>query len=108
MKYLLLIIIGIVGVWLGYGLAVRRRGVRGCNRKEKRGKIKRRKESMEKEALILKFLKEKGRVTNNNVEKLFGCSDASAERYLDRLESQGKIIQHGKTGRSVYYTIKNK
>ncbi len=29
-----------------------------------------------------------------------------AGRYLDELEDEGKIIQHGKTGQSVFYTFK--
>ncbi len=46
------------------------------------------------------------KITNNDVEKLLGVSDATATRYLDELEKQGKVRQVGKTGRSVYYQLK--
>ena len=55
---------------------------------------------------ILELLKEKNKITNNDIEKLLGVSDATATRYLDELEKQGKIEQIGKTGRSVYYQLK--
>lgn len=45
-----------------------------------------------------------GRVSNNDIEKLLGVSDATATRYLDELEKEGKIHQVGTSGRSVFYT----
>lgn len=45
----------------------------------------------------------KGAITNNDVEALLGVSDATAERYLNELEKQGRIAQIGKTGRTVSY-----
>jgi Fic family protein len=33
-------------------------------------------------------------------------SNATAERYLNDLEKEGKITQHGKIGQSVFYTLK--
>jgi Fic family protein len=47
-----------------------------------------------------------GQITNNQAQDLIGFSDASAERYLDDLEKEGKIRQVGKTGEAVFY-IKN-
>ncbi len=44
-----------------------------------------------------------GRITNDDVEKLLHVSDATATRYLDILEKEGKIKQIGKTGRNTYY-----
>jgi predicted HTH transcriptional regulator len=55
---------------------------------------------------ILTFVQEHGKVQNNDVEKLVGVSNATAERYLDELEKEGKLIQHGTIGQSVFYTIK--
>ena len=66
----------------------------------------RRKGMEEKKGKILELLKEKNKITNNDVEKLLGVSDATATRYLDELEKQGKIKQIGKTGRAVYYQLK--
>jgi len=61
----------------------------------------------ERKEKILKYMgnpsNPSGQVTNNDVEKLVGVSDATAERYLDELEKEGKIRQVGKTGVSVYY-----
>ena len=45
-------------------------------------------------------------ITNNDVEKLIGVSDATAERYLNELEQEGKIKQIGLTGQSVHYELK--
>lgn len=54
---------------------------------------------------IVKLLQEKNKITNNDIEKLLGISDATATRYLDELEKEGKIKQIGKQGKSVYYEI---
>ena len=43
------------------------------------------------------------KITNNEVEKLLDVSDATAERYLDEFEKEGKLKQIGKTGVSTYY-----
>lgn len=53
---------------------------------------------------ILEFLNAKGKITNDEVEKLLHVSDATATRYLSALEKQGKIKQVGKTGKAVTYT----
>lgn len=52
---------------------------------------------------ILEALTAKGKITNDEVEKLLRVSDATATRYLTTLEQQGKIQQVGKTGKSVEY-----
>jgi DNA-binding transcriptional ArsR family regulator len=43
------------------------------------------------------------KVTNDQVQKLLGVSDSTAERYLDELEKIGLIKQVGETGKDVYY-----
>lgn len=55
---------------------------------------------------ILSHLREKGSVTNNDIEKLLGVSDATATRYLSELEKEGKVEQIGKTGQGVEYRLK--
>lgn len=52
---------------------------------------------------ILNLFVERQTVTNDEVEKLLHVSDATATRYLEQLEKEGKIKQVGKTGRSVKY-----
>ena len=48
-------------------------------------------------------LTEKGKITNDEVERLLRVSDATATRYLDLLEKEGKLRQEGKTGKYVVY-----
>ena len=44
--------------------------------------------------------------TNDDVEKALEVSDATATRYLDKLEKEGKIVQVGREGRFVKYLLK--
>ena len=54
---------------------------------------------------IMDLFKGQERVANNEVERMLGVSDATAERYLQELEKAGKIRQVGKTGMKVYYQL---
>ena len=89
---------GGLGVWLGFVLAQRSRS---GNLIASQSKAK----ATNKEK-ILEFLGENEKITNNNVEKLTDMSNATAERYLNDLEKEGKITQHGKIGQGVFYTLK--
>ena len=53
---------------------------------------------------ILRLFDAKEKITNDDVEKLLHCSDATALRYLNELMKQGKIQRIGKTGAGVEYT----
>lgn len=44
-------------------------------------------------------------VTSADIEKLLEVSNVTARKYLNELESEGKIKQIGEAGRSVYYTL---
>jgi Fic family protein len=55
---------------------------------------------------VLSFALERGRVANNDVEKLAGVSDATATRYLEELVAEGKIDKKGDGGRGTYYELK--
>ena len=55
---------------------------------------------------VLEFLVSSGRITNDDVENMLKVSDATATRYLDELEKEGKITQQGQTGQGVFYTKK--
>ncbi|MDP2638673.1 MAG: winged helix-turn-helix transcriptional regulator [Candidatus Azambacteria bacterium] len=48
----------------------------------------------------------KTEITNDDVQRALGVSDATATNYLDELEKEGFITQIGKEGRGVKY-IKN-
>lgn len=61
---------------------------------------------LEKKTKILTLFQTKKTVTNNDIEKLLGVSDATATRYLSELEKEGKVQQVGTTGRGVEYRIK--
>ena len=62
-------------------------------------------EKRENLTAILEYLKTHDRVNNNEVERLLGVSDATAERYLNELQEAEFIEQVGDSGRGVYYII---
>ncbi len=70
-----------------------------CEKKENKRKIL---EFFESPSFV-KASDGQARVANNDIETLLGVSDATATRYLDELEKEGKIRQVGQTGRYVYY-----
>ena len=97
MNYFVLILVTLSGIALGMYLARRNKsgliseqGARKAENKQK----------------ILAFVQEHGKIQNNDVEKLAGVSNATAERYLDELEKEGKLTQHGSIGQNVFYTLK--
>lgn len=57
-------------------------------------------------AEIVTEVNARGEITNDEIEKKLGVSDATAERYLEELEQQGKIVQIGRTGKTVKYAGK--
>jgi predicted HTH transcriptional regulator len=52
---------------------------------------------------IMEAVLAKGKITNSDVQKMLRVSSATAFRYLDILEKQGKIKQIGATGQAVFY-----
>lgn len=98
MNYVILIIVAIAGIALGMYLA-RRKANAGFIAKQ----MERKTENKQK---ILAFIRANGKIQNNDVEKLAGVSNATAERYLDELEKEGKLAQHGAIGQNVFYTLK--
>lgn len=53
---------------------------------------------------IMTLFEKKEKITNDDVEKLLHCSDATARRYLNELVKQGKIKRVGTAGAGVAYT----
>ncbi len=51
-------------------------------------------------------IRQKGSITNGEVQALLGVSDATAERYLEELESAGRVQQVGDAGKGVSYRIR--
>ncbi len=48
-------------------------------------------------------LRRVNKISNDDVQKMLRVSDATATRYLDILEKEGRIRQEGKTGKNVVY-----
>ncbi len=44
-------------------------------------------------------------ITTENVVQLLGVSAATARKYLNELENEGKIVQIGKSGKDVHYLL---
>ena len=65
-----------------------------------------REEKEERKRKVLALIAERGEIRNADAESLLGVSDASATRYLDELQAEGKIAQAGDTGRGVSYRLK--
>ena len=59
-------------------------------------------ERVEKVMKMVEAAGEQG-ISNDDVEKALGVSDATATRYLEELQKEEKITQVGSTGRAVRY-----
>ena len=93
--YMNYIIVLIIGFLIGWIFSSHKRKVSFIS-KQKRQK------ELDKET-IYGLLETNHPLTNNDVEAMLGISDASATRYFDELEKEGKVRQVGKTGRHVHY-----
>ena len=97
MNYFILVVIAIAGI--AFGMYLARRGKNDLISEQGERKAENKKK-------ILEFVQQNGKIQNNDVEKLVGVSNATAERYLDELEKEDKLTQHGEIGQGVFYTIK--
>ncbi|MFA6278702.1 MAG: DUF977 family protein [Candidatus Paceibacterota bacterium] len=97
MNYPIFIIVALAGIALGMYLA--RRGKSDLISEQEKRKTENKKK-------ILEFVQANGKIQNNDVEKLARVSNATAERYLDELEKEGKLVQHGDIGQGVFYSAK--
>ncbi|MFA5745179.1 MAG: DUF977 family protein [Candidatus Paceibacterota bacterium] len=98
MNYIVLIIVALAGIAIGMFFA-RRNTNAGFIAKQMEQKT-------DNKQKILEFVQANGKIQNNDVEKLVEVSNATAERYLDELEKEGKLTQHGEIGQGVFYTAK--
>jgi len=94
MKTLTLIIIGLAGVALGYWLAMRR--VAGDSATIKPAG------PTDDERKILELFVKKESIRNDDVEDSLGVSDATATRYLQKMEDKKLIVQIGEGSASHY------
>lgn len=96
---LILIAVAAVGFW--FGTKVSDNNKKPAHRGLVKSQVK---ISRERLGQLIKLLETKKKLSNNQVEKFLGVSDATAERYLNELETRGLIRQIGRTGRSTFYT----
>ena|SRR3989344_4057129 len=108
MTWIIIIFIFILGI--AFGILATKRGGKpfdwfdSAHHKSAQGKLK--EENLKK--ILTAFARasaSQGKLSNDDVQKLLGVSDATATRYLEELERSGKIRQIGSTGRSVTYTL---
>ncbi|MDP3954559.1 MAG: winged helix-turn-helix transcriptional regulator [bacterium] len=118
MNILILILVGLGGVWLGRRLAIiklKQKHLEAMGPEYSRGSAghlagvneERRELKEEAKEKIMDFIRQNGRAKNDDIEKLLGVSDATTTNYLSELEQEGKISQSGgEEGRGVFYTLK--
>ncbi len=102
MNYIILILVAIAGIIIGsyfsfFAKATKDKGVGLI--------LEQSKKKHENKEKILEYLESNEKITNDDVEKLLGVSDATATRYLNELEKEQKIKQIGTVGHAVYYRL---
>jgi predicted HTH transcriptional regulator len=101
METLVLIIVAVVGIFVGFNLG--RSDVRdhfSSLVNTERDILKERRKKM-----LLKHIAKRGGLTNGEAQELLGVSDSTIVRYFDELEDEAKIVQKGESGRGVRYEI---
>lgn len=103
------VIIGGVGVWF---LVCKKVCKKECCKPSKHsegegsgisGYVRERAEAKEQNKnKIMKMIEGKDKITNQEVEETLEVSDATATRYLDELEKEGKLVQKGES-KGTYY-----
>lgn len=105
MNLFLIFIAGVVGGVIGmklWGCGAKKDA--GGNGEAKDGLIARQAREKERnKRSILGILETQSPLTNNHIEQLLGISDATATRYLEELEKEGRVRQVGGTGSGVHY-----
>ncbi len=101
---ILILAVLIIGVFIGFALVAQREekdksSIAGA----REAKLEQKEENKKK---ILELLESRDKITNDDVQKALGVSDATATNYLNELEALGLIFQSGQTGRGVSYTKK--
>lgn len=90
--------------WFLIILAVFALGYYAASRKRKANFISEQHEEKERnKQAIYELLETNHPLRNNDVEAMIDISDATATRYFDELQKEGKVRQVGRTGKHVYY-----
>jgi len=97
MKELIIFIVGLVtGGVLVWAVKKKDMDLTGINKK-------RAEQKEQNKQKVIEFITGRDEVVNDDIEKFLGVSNATAERYLNELEQEGRLKQVGKVGRSVKY-----
>ncbi len=83
------------GIVIGILFVYKKSGTHGKNRQQKQKDVRK--------AKIMDLFATRFEVRNNDVERMFAVSDATATNYLSELEKEGMIKQVGSRGRFVTY-----
>jgi len=94
---LFIIITGII-VYLLINQDARERAIAHINQESHQKKESRKKQ-------IIERLRQDKKITNDDVQALFGVSHSTATRYFDELQEEGKIEESGE-GRGTFYVLK--
>ena len=84
-------------------------GNKGAEKLDEFNKAREEKAKESKEKILSFIAAQDGvnpRIRNNDVQELLGVSDATATRYLDELQADGKINQVGEGSASYYELLK--
>ena len=84
-----------VGTLVGILFVYKKSGAHGLNQRHV--------EKEKRKARIMDLFATRFEVRNNDVQRMFAISDATATNYLAELEEEGKVRQIGTKGRSVSY-----
>lgn len=109
MNFLILIVVAVAGIIIGSYFGVRKKN----ETKSETLISEQAKQKQKNKEKILEFLNShdpdpmdgQRKITNDDVEKLLGVSDATATRHLSELEKEQKIKQVGTVGHAVYYLL---
>jgi len=111
-QILLFIIAGVVIV-VGFVLLVSRREARkhGTSTGDEfvgicKSAVETASQKEERKQKVLALLEEKPELSNAEIRKALGVSSRTAVRYLDELETEGKVEQVGKIGHAVTYRLR--
>lgn len=102
----------IVGIVLGLGIAfiyrVSTSRYNGHDASEDLLPVNRNRSTKKEQNLraVLRLFRDQPRIRNHDVQELLDVSPKTARNYFDELETDGLILQHGTSGRDVYYVRK--
>ena len=95
-----------LGIIIGYAIARLTGGQAKLTTKKSHPQpSQKEKEIEERTQKIITYIREKGEVSNDDIQALLGIADSTATKYLQQLEDKGLITQVGEQGRHVKYRL---